>query len=112
MTSETPQEEQKEEKTKSKEYPMLKKFSFFKEVTILIVLGIVLPTGDVYSDGALSYQFFTEVTHFQCLNGEKIRLIFVKNERRGCQDNSDKQGELIINLFLLASGRAKNLVLL
>ena len=110
-TSETPQS-QEEKKTKSKEYPTLKKFSFFKEVTILIVLGIVLPTGDVYSDGALSYQFFTEVTHFQCLNGEKIRLIYVKNERWGCKDNSDKQGELIINFFLLASGRAKNLVLL
>ena len=71
---------------KSKEYPTLKKFDFLKEVTILIVLGIVVPTGDVYSDAALSYQMFSEATHFKCLNGETEKI------GRTCNDKSDKQG--------------------
>ena len=71
---------------KSKEYPTLKKFDFLKEVTILIVLGIVVPTGDVYSDGALSYQMFNEATHFKCLNGDRVCI------GCWCWDKSEKQG--------------------
>ena len=44
---------------KSKEYPHLTKFGIFKEFTTLLVLSIVLPTADVYSDGALTYQLFS-----------------------------------------------------
>ena len=44
---------------KSKTYPKIGKFGLFKELTVLLVLGIVLPTADVYSDGALTYELFS-----------------------------------------------------
>jgi len=75
---------------KSKVHPELKKFSFVKECAIILVLCIVVPTFDVYSDGALTYQLFTDPTHFQCRNGQIIRVELVNDNDMDCWDGSDE----------------------
>ena len=72
----------------------MKRSSLIKECVILILLGIAVPTFDVYSDGALTYELFTGLTHFKCHNGEVIRAGKVKDgyadESHGnCGDGSD-----------------------
>ena len=67
----------------------MKRSSLIKECVILILLGIAVPTFDVYSDGALTYELFTGFTHFKCHNGKVIRVGRVKNGYDSCGDLSD-----------------------
>ena len=77
----------------SRPYQKLGKFSFFKEFTLLIVLGIVVPTVDVYSDGALIIQLSTS-THprFAIALSVPLTISFLfllphwwKKEKTGCR---------------------------
>ena len=77
---------------KSKVHPELKKFSFLKECVVILVLCIVVPTVDVYSDGALTYQLFMKPPKFQCRNGKRIEISWVKNGYDNCKDRSDEDG--------------------
>ena len=76
----------------------MKRSTLIKECVILILLGIAVPTFDVYSDGALTYELFTGFTHFKCHNGKEIRVGRVKDgyadryfggSDRDCGDGSD-----------------------
>ena len=74
----------------------MKRSTLIKECVILILLGIAVPTFDVYSDGALTYELFTGFTHFKCHNGKEIRVGQVKDGyahkdgyRADCGDGSD-----------------------
>ena len=69
----------------------LTKFGLFKEFTVLLVLGIVVPTSDVYSDWALTYQLLTEPAFFQCPNGSIIKAKFAKSWTTYCEDGSERE---------------------
>ena len=75
--------------------------TFIKEVLLLCLFGIALPTGDIYSDVALIIQLYTDTTlSFRCLSdGREIPGSWVRDidvhEGGGddCSDGSDEQGK-------------------
>ena len=79
-------------------YAKLLGFSFWKEVLLLSLFGISLPTVDVYSDGALIIQLYTDTTkQFKCLSdGKVIWAGHIKNGYYGCSDGSDERGKKTI----------------
>ena len=83
---------------KRPKYAKLLGFSFWKEVLLLCLFGMTLPTVDVYSDGALIIQLYTDTTqNFRCLsNGKVIPAGYVKDEYRTCSDESDERGKKTI----------------
>ena len=77
-------------------YAKLLGFSFWKEVLLLCLFGIALPTVDVYSDGALIIQLFTDTTlsGFRCLSDGKVfDASVVKTGIDTCSDGSDERGK-------------------
>ena len=83
---------------KGPKYVKLKGFSFVKEVLLLCLFGISLPTVDVYSDGALIIQLYTDTTQqFRCLSdGKVIRAREVRRFGNQCSDGSDERGKKTI----------------
>ena len=74
-------------------------FSFWKEVLLLCLFGMALPTVDVYTDGALIVQLYTDTTQqFRCLSDGKV--IEAWEVRDGwhddCSDGSDERGKKIL----------------
>ena len=80
---------------KKPKYAKLLGFSFWKEVLLLCLFGITLPTVDVYSDGALIIQLYTDTTQqFRCLSdGKIIPASWAKDEYDQCSDGSDERGK-------------------
>ena len=85
---------------KRPKYAKLLGFSFWKEVLLLCLFGITLPTVDVYSDGALIIQLYTDTTQqFRCLSDGNLSDIFylhryrVRDGRDDCSDGSDERGK-------------------
>ena len=80
---------------KKPKYAKLLGFSFWKEVLLLCLFGITLPTVDVYSDGALIIQLYTDTTkQFQCLSDGAVWLEgVVRNGYDDCSDGSDERGK-------------------
>ena len=83
---------------KGPKYAKLLGFSFWKEVLLLILFGMTLPTVDVYSDGALIIQLYVDTTlQFGCLSGGKvIQASWVRNGHDHCSDGSDERGKKTI----------------
>ena len=83
---------------KRPKYAKLLGFSFWKEVLLLCLFGITLPTVDVYSDGALIIQLYTDTTQqFKCLSdGKVIEARRVRNRYDSCSDGSDERGKKTI----------------
>ena len=84
---------------KKPKYAKLLGFSFWKEVLLLCLFGIALPTVDVYSDGALIIQLYTDTTlQFKCLSDGKVLpfLSFVRDKDDDCSDGSDERGKKTI----------------
>ena len=69
-----------------------------KEVLLLCLFGMALPTGDVYSDGALIIQLYVGTpSEFRCLSGDKVVGVpDVRDDYKDCPDNSDEQGKKTI----------------
>ena len=69
-------------------------FGFVKEIFLLVSFGIVLPTVDVYSDGALITQLYTGTpTEFKCLSDDKIiRAKWAQDGVWDCYYGSDERG--------------------
>jgi len=69
--------------------------TFIKEILLLCLCGIVLPTGDIYSDVALIIQLCTDTTlSFRCLSdGREIPASWVNDteEYWDCTDGSDER---------------------
>ena len=80
---------------KGPKYTKLLGFSFWKEVLLLCLFGIALPTVDVYSDGALIIQLYTDTTlQFKCRSdGKVIKANRVRNGYDSCSDGSDERGK-------------------
>ena len=83
---------------KRPKYTKLLGFSFVKEVLLLCLFGIFLPTVDIYSDGALIIQLFTDTTQqFRCLSDGQILIArFVRDWGDDCSDGSDQRGKKTI----------------
>ena len=81
---------------KGPKYTKLLGFSFWKEVLLLCLFGMALPTVDVYSDGALIIQLYTDNTlQFRCFSDGKVILTRYVNDggRPDCSDGSDERGK-------------------
>ena len=90
------QEEARRIRNRSRERVKFTKFMLIKEIVLLIVFGIVLPTADIYSDVVLIHELHTNPTEFRCYSNESYRVIEsyrVKDGKNDCQDGSDEIGE-------------------
>ena len=100
--------------SKRPKYDKLVGKTFLKEVLLLCLFGIALPTGDVLSDGLLIIQLYVDTTQeFRCLSDGNIisaRYFFnetdyigiVERVRDGdddCSDGSDERGKKIIPII-------------
>ena len=83
---------------KRPKYTKLLGFSFVKEVLLLCLFGIFLPTVDVYSDVALIIQLCTDFTQqFRCLSdGQVLIASFIRDKGDDCSDGSDERGKKTI----------------
>ena len=89
-------EETRRTRNRSREGVKFMKFMLIKEIVLLVVFGIVLPTADVYSDVVLIHELHTNPTEFRCYSNESYRVIEsyrVKDGKNNCQDSSDENGE-------------------
>ena len=74
--------------------------AFAKEILMLLVFGICLPTTDVYSDVVLIHQLFTNPTDFKC-HSHVIPSWWVRDGGdyfgnglyTNCDDGSDEHGK-------------------
>ena len=66
--------------------------AFAKEILMLLVFGICLPTTDVYSDVVLIHQLYTNPTQFKC-HTHVIPSWQARTGQDTCDDGSDEHGK-------------------
>ena len=83
---------------KKPKYDKLVGKTFVKEVLLLCLFGMALPTVDVYSDGALIIQLYVGIPEeFKCLSdGKIIPAGWVRSGYDHCSDGSDERGKKTI----------------
>ena len=70
--------------------PLNKCGFFFKEVTVLLVFGILVPTSDNFSDWALTYELLQEKEFYKCTNGAEIPAKYA-NSWNSCENGYERE---------------------